>query len=64
MFQGFRQAKSANGGSKLAVVFYFKNTVNPVYNDHSRDPKMVAVVDWWYMYCLTIHMENEILNCN
>jgi len=26
------------------------NTVKPVYNDHPRDPKIVAVVDRWSLF--------------
>ncbi len=28
----------------------FKCTVKPVYNDHFRDPKFVAVVDRWSLF--------------
>ena len=28
----------------------FQNTVKLVYNDHPRDPKIVAVVDRWSLF--------------
>jgi hypothetical protein len=27
-----------------------KSTAKPVYNDHPRDPKFVAVVDMWSLF--------------
>ena len=34
------------------------NTVKPVYNDHPRDPKIVAVVDRWSLF--RAHLCNKI----
>ena len=28
--------------------FQFQTTVKPVFNDHPRDPKIVAVIDWLF----------------
>ncbi len=33
-----------------ALIHFFVNTVKPVYNDHPRDPKFVAVVDRWPLF--------------
>ena len=37
---------SFKGGQKMENKF----TVNPVYNEHPRDPKIVAVVDRWSLF--------------
>jgi hypothetical protein len=36
----------------LFLIFYIVSiyTVKPVYNDHSRDPKFVAVVERWSLF--------------
>jgi hypothetical protein len=39
---------SGTHASKFAVKF--RDTVKPLYNDHPRDPKIVAVVDRWSLF--------------
>ncbi len=34
----------------LLTSYIFSYTVKPVYNDHHRDPKFVAVVDRWLLF--------------
>ena len=38
--------------SKMTPTYNVKNktTVKPVYNDHPRNPKFVAVVDRWSLF--------------
>jgi hypothetical protein len=41
----------ASGAIKvLREIFVIIGTVKPVYNDHPRDPKIVAVVDRWSLF--------------
>jgi len=39
--------KSWTGQNRKIKIFFKPSTVKPVYNDHPRDPKIVAVVDRW-----------------
>jgi hypothetical protein len=41
-----KKLNTRNGNERKVWVF----TVKPVYNNHPRDPKIVAVVDWWSLF--------------
>ncbi len=50
---------------KLPMLYQFKNnlnTVKPVYNDHPREPKFVAVVDRWSFFRCSLILWK--LKCN
>ncbi len=36
--------------SDLFLRTHFLRTVQPVYNEHPRDPKIVAAVEWWSLF--------------
>ena len=34
----------------MKLIFLYIYTVKPVYNEHPREPKFVAVFDWWLLF--------------
>ncbi len=59
--------KQKNKKNRLSVLkmvhnLFFVNTIKPLYNDHARDPIIVAVVDKWSLF--RGHLFNESSNWN
>ena len=50
LFTPTNKSRNIKSRSLFVNTLIYVNTVKPVYNDHPRDPKFVAIVDRWWLF--------------